>query len=310
MPMEMKKNIVVACPHGFCAGVDRAIRMMELTLEKYGAPIYCLNEIVHNSIVVKDFSLKGVRFVKSLAEIPSGSVVLFSAHGVAPSVRAEAGERTLRVVDATCPFVEKIHREVRNWAAAGKRIFLVGHKGHEEIVGIAGEAPESVTIIESEADARTVDVDSGAGVAVATQTTLSGEEAERVIGILEERYPELLRPSRGDICYATLNRQRAVKAMAGKVDLMLVIGARNSSNTNRLVEVALSVGLRAELVDALPAVDKLNLEGVSAVGVTAGASTPESFTESVVKLLNAKGYLAVERFEVVEEECSLKLPEI
>lgn len=304
------KKIIIACPHGFCAGVDRAIRMMELALEKYGAPLYCLNEIVHNQIVVSGFAAKGVVFVRSLSEIPEGGTVLFSAHGVSPAVRKQAEEGRLRVIDATCPFVEKIHREVRRWSAVGRKIFLVGHRKHEEIAGIAGEAPDNVVVVESAEEAENIALDSPGGFAVATQTTLSIDQAERVISVLDSKYAGIERPSRGDICYATLNRQTAVRALAGKVDIILVIGARNSSNTNRLVEVAVAEGIRAELIDTLDVLDGIDFSGIDIIGVTAGASTPEEFTEAVVALLQGRGFGKVEKFEAVQEDQKLRVPEI
>jgi 4-hydroxy-3-methylbut-2-enyl diphosphate reductase len=272
--------------------------------------VYCLNEIVHNPIVVAKFVDQGVIFVSALTSVPKGSVVLLSAHGVAPEVRRDAVERGLNVVDATCPFVDKIHKEVRRWAAEGKRVFLVGHKQHEEIVGIAGEAPDAVVVIENEREARETNVPIDADVAVATQTTLSQDQSERVISILRSRYPSLTSPSRGDICYATLNRQKAVRALAGKAEIVLVIGSRNSSNTNRLVEVARAEGLRGELVDTIEVLEQIDFHEYGAVGVTAGASTPESFTLSVISALEGKGYASVEEMEVVEENCRLILPKI
>lgn len=310
MSMAADKKIILVAPHGFCAGVDRAIHMMELALLKYGAPVYCLNEIVHNPIVVNGFASRGVKFIKHLDEVPRGGVVLFSAHGVSPAVRVQAKSLDLRVVDATCPFVDKIHREVKKWSAAGKKIFLVGHRKHEEIKGISGEAPEHVIIVENEAEARGAEVDVSNGVAVATQTTVSQQDSEKVIAALQEKYSDLERASRGDICYATLNRQKAVRALAGAVDLVLVIGARNSSNTNRLVEVARTEGLNAELVDTLDALDEQDLSAVSTIGVTAGASTPEEFTETVLDKLTDMGFEALEKLEVVQENCKLNIPEI
>ena len=305
-----QKKVIVVSPHGFCAGVDRAIRMMELALSKYGAPVYCLNEIVHNPIVVASFVDQGVIFVSALTGVPTGSVLLLSAHGVAPEVRRDAVEGGLNVVDATCPFVDKIHKEVRRWAAEGKKVFLVGHKQHEEIVGIAGEAPDAVVVIENEREARETNVPIDADVAVATQTTLSQDQSERVISILRSRYPSLTSASRGDICYATLNRQKAVRALAGKAEIVLVIGSRNSSNTNRLVEVARDEGLRGELVDTIEVLEQIDFHEYGAIGVTAGASTPESFTLSVISALEGKGYASVEEMEVVEENCRLILPKI
>jgi 4-hydroxy-3-methylbut-2-enyl diphosphate reductase len=308
--MSEEKKIILVSPHGFCAGVDRAIHMMERALEKYGAPLYCLNEIVHNPIVVNGFADKGVRFVRSLSEVPHGNVVLFSAHGVSPDVRAEAEAQDLRVIDATCPFVDKIHREVRRWSAQGKKIFLVGHRKHEEIKGISGEAPNHVIVVENEQEALAADVDESSGVAVATQTTLSQHDSEAVISVLKEKYRDMERASRGDICYATLNRQKAVRALAGKADLVLVIGSRNSSNTNRLVEVARAEGLHAELVDALDALAEIELSEYRSIGVTAGASTPEEFTETILQRLRENGFQRLEKLEVVQENCKLTIPEI
>ncbi len=308
--MVREKKIILASPHGFCAGVDRATHMMELALQKYGAPLYCFNEIVHNPIVVNGFADRGVAFIKDLKDVPRGGVVLFSAHGVSPNIRDEAAARDLKVIDATCPFVDKIHREVKRWSAAGKKVFLVGHRKHEEIVGISGEAPDHVIVVQDESEAREADADVSCGVAVATQTTLSQRDSEKVIAVLREKYRDIETASRGDICYATLNRQEAVRALAGKVDIVLVIGSRNSSNTNRLVEVARAEGLRADLVDTLEALDAQDLSGVDAVGVTAGASTPEEFTQTVLGKLGSMGFEKLEKLEVVEENCKLTVPEV
>lgn len=308
--MPGPKKIILTNPHGFCAGVDRAIRMMDIALEKYGTPLFCLNEIVHNSVVVRGFEARGVVFVKNLESVPAGGRVVFSAHGVAPEVRAVADRRGLQVIDATCPFVEKIHAEIRRWSAMGLQIFLIGHRMHEEIIGIAGESPDNVTVIENCQEAADAVIDHSRGAAVATQTTLSYDEAESIIKVLEGRCPGIIRPPAGDICYATLNRQKAVRALAGQVDAVIVIGSKKSSNTNRLAEVAKTGTSKVFLVEEAVSVNAIDIHDAAVVGITAGASTPEHTTESVIEALGRLGFGICEKVDVIKENVRLKLPPI
>ena len=303
-----RRGIIVANPHGFCAGVERAIGMAEAALAAYPRPIYCLREIVHNQQVIGDLAARGVVFVPDVRDIPAGSTVLFSAHGVAPAVRAEAGRRELRVVDATCPFVVKIHLEVRRYAAEGYAILLIGDRTHDEIVGVAGEAPGRVTVIQTEAEARAVAVGDPSRLAVMTQTTLSTDDIERVLQALRERFPLLKTPPRSDVCYATRNRQEAARALARRAELVVVLGAANSSNSNRLVEVARSAGCRAALVSASDALASLALDGVNTLGLTAGASTPESCMREALAVLKQRGFAEVEELVAAREAIHFALP--
>jgi 4-hydroxy-3-methylbut-2-enyl diphosphate reductase len=284
------KRVVVVSPHGFCTGVVRAIETAEAALEKFGAPLYCLNEVVHNRQVVDDLASRGVIFVKDLDLIPEQATVLFSAHGVSPEVHAHAARRGLRVIDATCPFVAKVHAEVRRYAARGYSILLVGHRNHDEIIGVRGEAPQSVTVIQNEADARAVQLPASARVAVLTQTTLSIDESAHILNVLRGRFPRIETPPAKDICYATEHRQRAVKALAREADLILVLGSPNSSNSRRLVEVATGTGCPAALVSDLPQLRGLDLRDARCVGITSGASTPESFLNACVDHLTGIGF--------------------
>jgi len=302
------RRMIIAVPHGFCAGVARAVDMAEAALQKLGTPLYCLNEIVHNRLIVDGLAERGVIFVKDVAEVPHGGTVLFSAHGVAPSVRDRAAQRELHVIDATCPFVTKVHKEVKHYARRGYFILLIGHRYHEEVIGVAGEAPGCVIVIESEAEARDTKVADPARVAVMTQTTLSVEETEKTMEILRERFPELETPAKSDICYATRNRQLAARELAGMSDLVLVLGARNSSNTRRLVEVARGAGGKARLITDIASLRSLALGKVRVLGITAGASTPESFVEEVTRWAADKGFGRREALVVVDENASFPLP--
>jgi 4-hydroxy-3-methylbut-2-enyl diphosphate reductase len=302
------KQAMVAFPRGFCAGVRRAVDAVEAALLKFPAPIYCFHEIVHNRQVVDRLSAKGVVFVHDLDEVPSGGVVLFSAHGVTPQLRDDARQRGLTVIDATCPFVAKVHAEVKRFAQDGCTIVLIGKRGHEEVVGVAGEAPEHVIVVEDPDEARRVDVADPSRVAVVMQTTLSQAEAGDVLAVLRNRFPGLRTPPNSDICYATTNRQEAVRQLSEKVERVLVLGARNSANTNRLVEVARKAGTAAELLPDMDSLAAIAFEGVSRVGVTAGASTPESFLDEVMGALAERGFEPTSLPAVAEESVTFTLP--
>lgn len=286
---EAAFTIILASPRGFCAGVRRALDLTELALTQLAPPIYCRKEIVHNNHLVNDFTARGIRFVNELHEVPNDAHVILSAHGVTPEVRDEARRRGLRTIDATCPFVTRVHSEVKRFARQGYTILLLGHKDHDEIIGIVGEAPEHVEVLEDLRDADSVMVPDPDKVAVMTQTTLSALDVEAMMAVLRQRFPKLALPRKKCICYATHNRQNAVQALAADCDLVLVLGARNSSNSNRLVEVAQACGANAQLVSALEDLRTLDLSDVRTVGITAGASTPEYFVQSVVEALEARG---------------------
>ena len=306
--MTARKRLVVACPHGFCAGVRRAVDAVEAALRNFPPPVYCFNEIVHNRRIVDDLAGRGVVFVRDVADVPEGAVLLFSAHGVTPAVRAAAGRRGLTVVDATCPFVTKVHSEVKRFAARGYGIVLIGKRGHDEVVGVAGEASEHVTVVESVDDACRLAVPDPSRVAVVTQTTLSVDETEAVMRVLRERFPALEIPAGSDICYATTNRQEAVRRVAAVTDRILVLGAHNSSNTNRLVEVARRAGTPADLVCDLDELAAVPLDEVRAVGVTAGASTPQPFVDRVLERLRAQGFRDEDVLSVADEAIRFTLP--
>lgn len=303
------KRVILASPRGFCAGVRHAVEIAEAMLRRFPPPLFALHELVHNRQVVETFARRGFRFVGSLDEVPAGGTVLFSAHGVAPATRAAAAARGIRIIDATCPFVFKVHREVRRFAQAGYAIALIGHRGHDEVVGVAGEAPESVSVIESVAEAEAFQPSAGArGVAVASQTTLSVGEAGRILEVLRRRFPKLRTSAAEDICYATTNRQMAVQALAGRVGLVLVLGGRNSSNTLRLAEVARAAGADAILVSTLDEVPDAQHLDRDAIGLTAGASTPESFIDDVLAALDSLGFTRRETVEIVSETIQFSLP--
>lgn len=303
------RTVILASPHGFCAGVERAVAMAEAELARGPKPVYCLRQIVHNRQVIDALTARGMIFVRDIHEIPRGAAVLFSAHGVPPATREAARERGLRVIDATCPFVGKVHTEVRRYAAGGYSILLVGDRRHDEIAGVAGEAPERVRIIETEADAESVSVPDPARVAVMTQTTLSLDELSHVMSILRRRFPALKTPPETDVCYATRNRQQAVRELAGRVDLFLVLGTENSSNSNRLVKVAQSAGCPAYLVGTVEQLAGMSvLDKTTVVGVTAGASMPEHVVQDVVRHLRTRGFGRVEEFVFVKEDLHFALP--
>ncbi|HVP38735.1 MAG TPA: 4-hydroxy-3-methylbut-2-enyl diphosphate reductase [Candidatus Saccharimonadales bacterium] len=301
-------EIRLARPRGFCAGVDRAVDVVEMALEVFGAPVYVRHEIVHNSFVVDGLRAKGAVFVDDLAGVPEGAPLVFSAHGVSPAVRAEAAARKLRVVDATCPLVTKVHLEALRYARLGYSILLIGHLGHIEVEGTLGEAPEVTRLVDSVAAARAVEVPDPDRVAYLTQTTLSVDEAEEIVAALRERFPALAAPPRGDICYATTNRQRAVKGLAAECEVVLVIGSPTSSNSNRLVEVATQAGARAYLVDGAADLRREWLAGARTVGVTAGASAPEVLVEEVVARLREWGGSEPRESEAPREDLTFTLP--
>jgi len=279
------RQVVLAKPRGFCAGVVRAVDIVDLGLKLYGPPIYVRHEIVHNSYVVQDFEARGVVFIDRIEEIPDHSVVIFSAHGIPPEVRQEAQERGLRSVDATCPLVTKVHDEALRFVERGYHIFLIGHAGHVEVEGTMGHVPDDVTLVQTEAEAEVVEGPEHGRVAYLTQTTLSVDDVAGVLAVLERRFPKIVGPSKGDICYATQNRQEAVKRMAAEVEAIFVVGAPNSSNSNRLVEVAKAEGVPSFLVQRRDELLPEWLEGVSRVGVTAGASAPETLVMDIVEAL-------------------------
>ena len=302
------RKVLLAGPRSFCAGVERAIEIVERALDRYGPPVYVRKQIVHNVHVVRDLERRGAIFVDELGEVPGGALVVFSAHGVSPQVREEAGRRQLQVIDATCPLVTKVHAEAKRFARAGYTIFLIGHDGHEEVEGTTGEAPKSIRLVEEHDDLRTLEVDDPDRIAYLTQTTLAVDEVDSVVRGLRARFPALAGPGSEDICYATQNRQDAVKALAQECDLLLVIGSENSSNSQRLVEVAEREGCRARLVDDEIGIDPEWLIGADTVGLTAGASAPEVLVERVVAALGDLGPVEVEERQVVTESMRFTLP--
>jgi 4-hydroxy-3-methylbut-2-enyl diphosphate reductase len=306
-----RRQILLAAPRSFCAGVERAIDVVERAIAQYGAPVYVRRQIVHNTHVVHDLETKGAVFVEELAQVPDGSVVVLAAHGVAPDVRADADRRGLFAIDATCPLVAKVHREARRYADDGYAIVLVGHPDHEEIVGTAGEAPEQTHVVEGVADVAKLPLDPDARIAYITQTTLATDETAEVVAALHERFPMLQGPRADDICYATQNRQDAVRAMADECDVILVVGSRNSSNSNRLVEVATRAGCQAHLIEDETELQPSWISGASTVGITAGASAPETIVQQVVGALGQFGpYDVVERMHVTESVRFTLPPEV
>jgi 4-hydroxy-3-methylbut-2-enyl diphosphate reductase len=304
----MVKRVLLASPRGYCAGVERAVETVELALEHYGAPIYVRKQIVHNAHVVRDLEERGAVFVDDESEAPEGSTIVFSAHGVAPSVHERSAARGLKTIDATCPLVTKVHVQAKRYAADGYTVVLIGHAGHEEVVGTMGEAAESIVLVESVEDAERLDLPGADKVAYITQTTLSVDETLEIIAVLRRRFPHIYAPKKEDICYATSNRQWAVKEMAEHIDLLLVIGSRNSSNSNRLVEVARAVGVAAHLIDDESDINESWLEGAETVGVTSGASAPEKLVERVCEWFRARGVEQIEPYRMVEEDVTFKLP--
>src|SRR5438270_9724758 len=305
---ERLVKIILANPRGFCAGVNMAIESLERALELYGTPLYVYHEIVHNRPVVERFRKRGVVFVDNISEIPEGANVLYSAHGVAPEIRAASAERRLRAIDATCPLVTKVHLEAVRFAREGYTILLIGHEGHDEVLGTMGEAPRAIRLVQDEADVAALDLPPGAKVAYLTQTTLSVDDAEVIIRALKRRFPHVVGPSRDDICYATQNRQEAVKELVPEADAVLVLGSQNSSNSMRLAELAKTHGKPAYLIDSAAEIEADWFDGSETVLITAGASAPEENVEDCVAYLQTKYGASVETRTVREEHVSFPLP--
>ncbi len=307
-PMNTVEKLVLAAPRGYCAGVDRAVQTVERALMLHGAPVYVRKEIVHNKHVVEELRARGAIFVEEHTEVPEGAVCVFSAHGVAPAVRQGAVERRLQTIDATCPLVTKVHREAVRFAEDGYTIVLVGHAGHEEVEGTMGEAPERILLVQDENDVETLEVDDPERIAYVTQTTLAVGETAAIIERLKERFPHITGPRTDDICYATTNRQAAVKQMAPGCDLLLVVGSRNSSNSVRLVEVARDCGTEAYLIDNAGEVEEHWLEGRRVVGISSGASAPENLVGELIDFFRRRGVSDVTEFDVVKEDVRFMLP--
>jgi 4-hydroxy-3-methylbut-2-enyl diphosphate reductase len=304
-----RRRVLLAAPRGYCAGVDRAVIAVEKALEQYGAPIYVRHEIVHNKYVVQTLERKGAIFVEQTEEVPEGNIVMFSAHGVAPTVHDEAARGRLATIDATCPLVTKVHKEAIRYAKDDFDILLIGHEGHEEVIGTSGEAPDHIQLVDGPEDVAKVEVRDPSKIVWLSQTTLSVDETMETVGALKEKFPLLVSPPSDDICYATQNRQLAVKQMGAEAELVIVVGSRNSSNSVRLVEVAKLAGSReAYLVDFASEIDEAWLEGVETVGVTSGASVPEILVEEVLEWLSARGYGDVELVKAAEESITFSLP--
>src|SRR5580704_2311397 len=302
------QKLLLAAPRGYCAGVDRAVQTVERALQIHGAPVYVRKEIVHNKHVVEQLRAQGAIFVDEQTEVPEGAVCVFSAHGIAPSVRVGAEARGLRTIDATCPLVTKVHREAVHFAEEGYTIVLVGHEGHEEVEGTMGDAPDRIVLVQDEADVERLEIEDPERVAYVTQTTPAVDETSAILARLRERYPTTRGPRTDDICYATTNRQAAVKQMASSCDLMLVIGSRNSSNSVRLVEVARDCGTEAHLIDNAGEVLEEWLEGRKTVGISSGASAPENLVGELVEFFRARGVSDVSEFDVVKEDVRFMLP--
>jgi len=302
------KRVLLAAPRGYCAGVDRAVQTVERALERHGAPVYVRKEIVHNKHVVEELSKRGAIFVEQETEVPEGEMVVFSAHGVAPAVHDNAAARNLRTIDATCPLVTKVHVEARRFAADGYTIVMIGHEGHEEVEGTTGEAPESIVLVQTAEEVEHLEVPDPERVAFITQTTLSVDETTEIIAALRARFPAIVSPKSDDICYATTNRQIAVKQLARECDLVLVIGSTNSSNSNRLVEVAREHGAASHLIDFHHQVREEWLQGVETVGITSGASAPEELVENLVALFRERGCDDVSELRTVDEDVRFMLP--
>jgi len=304
----MVEKVLLASPRGYCAGVERAVETVERALELYGEPVYVRKQIVHNLHVVRDLEERGAIFVDEETEVPQGATMVLSAHGVAPTVHTNAAARDLRTIDATCPLVTKVHVQARRYAADGYLVILIGHAGHEEVVGTMGEIPDSIVLVESKDDVATLAFPEGTKLAYVTQTTLSVDETREVIGALRERFPDIRAPHREDICYATSNRQWAVKEMLPEVDLLLVIGSRNSSNSQRLVDVSRALGVESHLIDDESEIDEAWLEGVRVVGITSGASAPEKLVQRVCEWFRVRGVDDIAPHRFVEEDIEFRLP--
>jgi 4-hydroxy-3-methylbut-2-enyl diphosphate reductase len=302
------KRVLLAAPRGYCAGVDRAVQAVEQALEMYGPPVYVRKEIVHNKHVVSELAKRGAIFVEQETEVPEGKLVVFSAHGVAPSVHQNAAARGLQTIDATCPLVTKVHVSARKFAERGYSIILIGHEGHEEVEGTTGEAPEAITLVQTVEDAQAVEVEDPERVAFITQPTWSVDETAEIIAVLRQRFPDIVSSKSDDICYATTNRQIAVKQLARECELVLVIGSTNSSNSNRLVEVAREHGASSHLIDNASQVREEWLEGVHTVGITSGASAPEELVEALVAYFRERGAEDVSELRTVDEDVRFMLP--
>ena len=302
------ERVILAAPRGFCAGVDRAIDIVNLALELYGSPVYVRKEIVHNAHVVQELGGRGAVFVDDLEEVPDGARVIFSAHGIAPEVRTQAAAKGLRVIDATCPLVTKVHYEALKYDRDGRWIILVGHAGHDEVIGTMGHALGRMQLVGTVEEAEQVQVSDPDRVSVITQTTLSIDDTREIIAVLKRRFPSAVFPPKDDICYATQNRQVAVKQMAGTIDLLLVIGSPNSSNSMRLVEVAQADGVRAYLIDDVSEIDPVWLEGARTVGITAGASAPEHLVQEAIDFFRRSGVSQVEEWDGIREDVVFALP--
>ena len=303
-----QKTVLLPKPRGFCAGVIRAVDIVEIALEQLGRPIYVRKEIVHNRFVVDDLAARGAVFVETLDEVPDGAVTIFSAHGVSPEVRQEALNRRLKIIDATCPLVTKVHLEVVRYSRENYSVILIGHRNHDEVVGTLGEAPGSIHLVSTLEDVDALENVQADRVVYTTQTTLSLDDTEAIVARLKQRFPGIVAPASSDICYATQNRQAAVKSISEQADVILVVGAQNSSNSNRLVEVAESAGTKAYLIATARDIQSGWLEGCFIVGVTAGASTPEILVEQVVEALKGRGFTSVREIELVEENVHFPLP--
>lgn len=301
-------KVLLAAPRGYCAGVDRAVQTVEHALDIYGPPVYVRKEIVHNKHVVETLRARGAIFVDSAGEVPEGETVVFSAHGVSPAVHAEAADRKLKTIDATCPLVTKVHVEAKKFAADGYKIILIGHAGHEEVEGTMGEAPDAMILVETVDDVGTLEVPDPEKLAFISQTTLSVDETREIIAALKEKFPKIVGPRTDDICYATTNRQASVKELAKECDLVLVIGSRNSSNSNRLVDVTRDLGTDAYLIDNADQVEEQWLEGKSVVGITSGASAPDELVQNLVQVFRERGTTDISELEVIQENMRFMLP--
>ncbi|MDX1509824.1 MAG: 4-hydroxy-3-methylbut-2-enyl diphosphate reductase [Nitriliruptorales bacterium] len=308
--MSFPSTLLLAAPRGFCAGVDRAVLIVEKALEVYGPPVYVRHEIVHNRHVVETLRGKGAVFVEDERDAPEGAVVVFSAHGSPPEAFEHSEQLEHTLIDATCPLVTKVHHEARRYAAAGMDVVLIGHEGHQEVIGTMGQAPRSITLVEDTDDVDALAFDDDANIAYITQTTLSMDETEGIIGRLRERFPLVHQPKKDDICYATTNRQSAVKELAGQCDLVLVVGSQNSSNSKRLVEVSRERGVPAYLVDDASEIDEAWLVDADVVGLTSGASAPEELVEGVIDWFRQRGTSTVETITVVDEDVEFLLPSV
>ncbi len=302
------EKVLLASPRGYCAGVDRAVQTVEHALDVYGPPVYVRKEIVHNKHVVETLRARGAIFVDSASEVPEGETVVFSAHGVSPAVHAEAEGRQLKTIDATCPLVTKVHVEAKKFAADGYKIILIGHAGHEEVEGTMGEAPDSIILVETIDDVATLEVDDPEKLAFISQTTLSVDETREIIAALKAKFPQIVGPRTDDICYATTNRQGAVKELAAECDVVLVIGSKNSSNSNRLVDVTRDLGTDAYLIDNAAEVQDEWLEGKRVVGITSGASAPDELVQDLVQVFRDRGTSDISELEVIQENMRFMLP--